>query len=203
ATMSELSEEEIEANPELIITNAKNGAQSISALVNELGNISSVLETELLGSELLRQTDIIKALPGKLFNYLTIEYLRQFHYRTYSSLNLFGIIEINPIRTVSNPHESPYLEKNFHCDRIGELITSPLQLLKTTLKDSDQYFYGKSLQLIQEMGLSIGLIPHYKFPDLSVLKFISNDPLIEDWPEFKTLEILRIPLIPRDFDSLG
>jgi hypothetical protein len=204
ATMSELSEEEIEANPQLIITNVKkNGAQSVSALLNDLKNISSVLETELLGSELLHQTDIIKALPGKLFDYLTIEYLRQYHHKTYSALNIFGIIEINAIRTVANPYESPRLEKIFHWERIGELITSPLQLVKITLKDSDQYFYGKSLQLIQEMGLSIGLIPHYKFPDPNVLKFISNDPLVEDWPGFETLEILRIPLIPRDFDGLG
>src|SRR5215469_15274341 len=135
ATMSELSEEEIEADPQLIITNAKNGAQSISALVTDLRNISSVLETELLGSELLHQTDIIEALPGKLFNYLTIEYLRQYHYKTYSALNLFGIIEINAIRTVANPHQSRCLERTFHWDRIGELITSPVELLKTTLKD--------------------------------------------------------------------
>jgi hypothetical protein len=203
ASMAELSEEEIEANPQLIITNAKNGAQAISALANDLRNISAVLETELLGSELLQQTDIIEALPGKLFDYLTIEYLRQYHYKTYSALNLFGIIEINAIRTVANPCQSQCLERIFHWDRIGELITSPVQLLKTTLKDEDQYFYKKSLQLIQEMGLSIGLIPHYKFPVPDVLRFISNDPLIEDWPGFSTLEILRFPLIPGDFDSLG
>src|SRR5215813_10777159 len=203
ATMSEISEEEIESNPEIIITSVKNGAQSITALVNDLRNISSVLETELLGSELLSQTDIIEALPGKLFDYLTIEYLKQHHYKTYSALNLFGVIEINAIRTVPNTFVSPCLERIFHWDRIGDLITSPLQLLKTTLKNDDQYFYGKSLQLIQEMGLSIGLLPHYKFPDPDVLKFISNDPHIQDWPGFSTLEILRFPLIPRDFDSLG
>ena len=42
------------------------------------------------------------------------------------------------------------------------------------------------MQVIQEVGLSIGLMPHYKFPDPDVLKFINNDPLIDTWPGFQT-----------------
>jgi hypothetical protein len=200
--MSELSDEQIENSPELIITNAKNAVEALQGLFNNLKNISALLETELVGSELLEQTDILESLPRKLFDFLTIEYLREYFYKTYSALNLLGVIEINAINTVSNPFESPRLQQVFHWNRIGDLISSPLMLLKNTIKDNNQYFYKKSLRLIQEWGLSLGLFPHYRSPNTEILKFISNDPLIEEWHQFDTFEILRFPLLPNNLDTL-
>lgn len=201
--MANISDTQIEANPELIVLHAKNGVQSVNALVNDLLNIADVLQTELSGSELLEQTDILQTLPRKIFDYLTIEYLKENHYKTYSALNLFGVIEIRAIRTTANPFESPRLQRTFHWDRIGELFRSPLTLLKDTIKDNDQYFYSEALELIQDVGFSLGLFPHYKDTNTDVLKFICHDPLIEEWPGFSTLEILRFPLLPGDLDTLG
>ena len=136
--MSELTDEQIENNPELIITNAKNAVEALQGLFNNLRNISALVEAELTGSELLEQTDILQTLPRKLFDYLTIEYLREYFYKTYSALSLLGVIEINAISTVSNPFESPRVQQIFDWDRIGVLIRSPLTLLKNTIKDNDQ-----------------------------------------------------------------
>src|SRR5215204_3372539 len=42
--MSELTDEQIESNPELIITNAKNAVEALQGLLNNLRNISALLE---------------------------------------------------------------------------------------------------------------------------------------------------------------
>ena len=83
--MSELTDEQIENNPELIITNAKNAVEALQALFNNLKNVSALLEAELAGSELLEQTDILETLPRKLFDYLTIEYLREYFWLSRNS----------------------------------------------------------------------------------------------------------------------
>jgi hypothetical protein len=157
----------------------------------------------LNGSDLLAQTDILERLPLKLYDYLTIRYLKEHHNRVYSALKLFGVIEVKEIRQVSNPFYFPRLERTLHWDKLAGLLTSPIELLKTSLKDNNGYFYEKTMQVIQEVGLSIGLMPHYKFPDPDVLKFINNDPLIDTWPGFDTLEILRFPLVPKKVNGLG
>lgn len=202
-TISQISEEEIESNPGLLISTTKNGVAAISLLINDVQNISSFVQSELNGSQLLAQTDILEKLPGKLYDLLTIEYLKQYHQRIYSFLKLFGIIEINEILEVPNTFYFRHLERIFHWERLVSLLTSPIDLLKTALKDGDKYLYGKTLQAIQEVGLSMSLTPHYKDPNVDVLKFINNNPSIQNWPGFPDLEILRFPLIPGDMDSLG
>jgi hypothetical protein len=201
--MAELSEEDIEANPQLLLDTIRNGAENISGLISDIQNLPSIIQSELNGSDLLAQTDILESLPLKLYNFLTIRYLKEHHNSIYSALKLFGIIEVKEIREVSNPFYYRHLERTFHWDKLAELITSPIELLKTALKDNNGYFYEKTMQVLQEVGLSIGVIPHYRDPELDVLKFINNDPLIDTWQGFKDLEILRFPLIPKKVDSLG
>jgi hypothetical protein len=201
--MAELSEEDIEANPQLLLATISNGVESISALISDIQNLHSIVQSELNGSDLLAQTDILEKLPLRLYDFLTIRYLKEHHNRVYSALKLFGIIEVKEIREVSNPFHFPHLERSFHWDKAAELLTSPMELLKTSLKDNNGYFYEKTMLVLQEVGLSIGVVPHYRYPEPDVLKFINNDPLIDTWPGFKELEILRFPLIPRKVDSLG
>jgi len=201
--MEELSEEEIEANPQLLLDTIRNGVDSISGLISDIQNLPSLLQSELNGSDLLAQTDVLERLPLKLYDFLTIRYLKEYHNSVYSALKLFGVIEVKEIREASNPFFFPRLERTFHWDKTAELLTSPTELLKTSLKDNNGYFYEKTMQVLQEVGLSIGVIPHYRDPEPDVLKFINNDPLIDTWPGFKDLEILRFPLIPRNVDSLG
>jgi hypothetical protein len=202
-SMVELSEEDIEADPQLLMDSIKNGLESISGLLNDIQNLSTIVQSELNGTDLLAQTDIVERLPLKLYDYLTIRYLKEHHNTIYSALKLFGIIEIKEIREASNPFEFPRLERTFHWDKLSELLTSPMRLLKASLKDNSGYFYEKTMLVIQEAGQSFGLMPHYKFPDPDVLKFINNDFLIDTWPGFDTLEILRFPLVPNRGDGLG
>ncbi len=201
--MSGITEDEIEANPELIIIQAKNAVQAVTALGNDIKDIAAVLESELGGSELLEQTDILEKLPRRLFDYLTIRYLKEHHEKTFTTLSLFGVIEEKATSTVANPFESRRLLRAFHWELIGDLVKSPLDLLKKTIKDNDRYFYREAMQLVQDFGFSLGLIPHYKAPDTDVLKFICNDPQVEEWSGYSTLDILRFPLLPDDLDSLG
>jgi hypothetical protein len=201
--MAELSEEDIEANPQWLLATISNGVESISGLISDIQNLHSIVQSELNGSDLLAQTDILEKLPLRLYDFLTIRYLKEHHNRVYSALKLFGIIEVKEIREVSNPFHFPHLERSFHWDKAAELLTSPMELLKTSLKDNNGYFYEKTMLVLQEVGLSIGVVPHYRYPEPDVLKFINNDPLIDTWPGFKELEILRFPLIPRKVDSLG
>lgn len=201
--MAELSEEDIEANPQLLLDAIRNGVESISGLISDIQNLPSIIQSELNGSDLLAQTDILESLPLKLFDFLTIRYLKEHQNRIYSALKLLGIIEVKEIRNVSNPFHFPHLEWTFHWDKTAELLTSPMELLKTSLKDNNGYFYEKTMQVLQEVGLSIGVVPHYRDPEPDVLKFINNDPLIDTWLGFKDLEILRFPLIPRKVNSLG
>ncbi|HTE29599.1 MAG TPA: DUF6603 domain-containing protein [Chryseolinea sp.] len=201
--MATLTEEDIEADPQLLVDTLKNGVESISGLIEDIKNISTIIQSELNGSDLLAQTDILESLPLKLYDLLTIRFLKEHHNRIYSALTLFGIIDVKEIHQVSNGFYYPHLERTFHWDKLVELITSPIALLKTALKDNDGYFYEKILQALQEVGFSIGVVPHYKDPDANVLKFVNNDPLIDNWPGFKDLEILRFPIIPQQVDSLG
>ena len=201
--MAELSEEDIEANPQLLLETIRNGVEGISGLISDIQNLPSIVQSELSGSELLAQTDVLEKLPLKLYDFLTISFLKEHHNSVYSALKLFGVIEVKEIREVPNPFFFPRLERTFHWDKTAELLTSPMDLLKTSLKDDNGYFYEKTMQVLQELGLSIGLLPHYRDPEPDVLKFINNDPLIDTWSGFKGLEILRFPLIPQDVDSLG
>jgi hypothetical protein len=201
--MADLSEEDIEANPQLLVDTIRNGVESISGLITDIQNLPTIVQSELNGSDLLTQTDILEQLPLKLYDYLTIRFLKEYHSRIYSALKLFGIIQIKEIQEASNPFYFPHLERTFHWDNVAELLTSPMQLLKTSLKDNSGYFYEKTMLVIQDVGLSLGLMPHYKFPDPDVLKFINNDPLIDTWPGFDMLEILRFPLVPKKVDGLG
>ncbi|HEX5168663.1 MAG TPA: DUF6603 domain-containing protein, partial [Cyclobacteriaceae bacterium] len=195
-TMRDLSEDDLE-DPEVLINTIKEGVESVTALIDELKNISSVLESELAGSELLAQTDILEKLPKKLYDLLSIVYIKKYHNKAYTVLKLFGVIEITEIDTVSNPFHSPHIERIFHWEKMGSFITSPLDLLKDSIRNNDEYFYNKLLQLVQEVGLSVGVYPHYEGADIDILKFINNnDPNIENWEGLPALEILRFPLVP-------
>jgi len=198
-----LTEGDIDADPELIVKTIEDLIEGIIKLMEDLKELPTVFESELSGSGLLAQTNILTEFLRKLVDYLIINYLRENNYRSYSFLRLFSIIEVNEILEVSNEYNNPHLEKIFHWERIGDIFSDPLGLLKTTLKNQDEYFYYQTLYALQAFGNSLGLIPHYRDPDLDVLKFINNNPTIEDWTGFDDLEILRFPLIPNDFDSVG
>ena len=51
--MAELSEEDIEANPQLLLDTIRNGVESISGLISDIQNLPSIVQSELNGSELL------------------------------------------------------------------------------------------------------------------------------------------------------
>ena len=201
--IEEITEGDIESDPELIINTIKDLTEGITTLIGDLKNISSVLQSELSGSDLLDQTNILAEFTRKLIDFLIIKYLEENHYRSYSLLRLFSIIEVNDIEEVTNEFNFPHLERIFHWERIENLFTSPLGLLKTTLKNQDKYFYYQTIYALQELGNSLGVIPHYRDPNLDILKFVNNNPDIETWTGYEELEILRFPLIPNDFDSLG
>ena len=187
-----------------MINSLKEGVERVSALIDELKNISSVVESELSGSELLTQTDILEKLPKKLYDFLSVIYLKKYHNKAYTFLKLFGVIEINEIDSVSSPFHSTHLERIFYWEKLGSFVTSPLDLLKGSIRNNDEYFYNKILQLVQEVGLSVGVYPHYDGPDLDILKFINNnDPNIQNWEGLPALEILRFPLVPSLNNSLS
>ena len=121
-TISQITEEEIEANPELVITNIRNGIEVISHLMDDLKNISAFLESELSGSDLLTQTDILETFPRKLMDLLTVEFFKEHYNRTYSIFKLFGIIEVNAITKPPIPLNFPHIERIVHWDRVRKIV---------------------------------------------------------------------------------
>jgi hypothetical protein len=198
-----ITEGDIDEDPELIVNTIKDLIEGILPLIDDLIDIPSFFQSELSGAGLLDQTNILTEFTRKLIDFLIIKHLKENHYKPYSLLRLFSIIEVNEIQEVSNEFNFPHLERIFHWERIGNIFTDPVGLLKTTLKDQDKYFYYQTMYALQELGNSLGLIPHYRDPELDVLRFINNNPSIENWTGFEELEILRFPLIPDDLDSLG
>jgi len=202
-SLSQISDDQIEANPELLITTVKNAIQTISTLISDLQNISTFLQSDQAFATLIAQTDILEKLPLKLFDLLVTKYLKQFSKKTYSVLRLFGIIEINEIPEPPNLSYSPHVERIFHWENISALLSSPLDLLEANIKSNGNYIFDKTLNVFQEVAHSIGLIAYYKAPVADVLKFINNNPTIDTWPGFAALEILRFPLIPGDLFGFG
>ncbi len=190
-------------NSELIARIVKDLVASLASIFDNLKEISSIFQSELAGSPLLTDTDLLAELPSRLVNLLVVRFLEDNYYTTYSILKIFGIIEVVEVNELGNPLLFSHIEYSFHWEKIGDLFTKPKDLILSTLKSQNQYLYDKTLYALHEIGSSVGLIPHYRDPGIDTLKFINNNSNIENWSGFSDLEILRFPFIPGKVDAVG
>jgi hypothetical protein len=125
-------------------------------LVQSLPSIAQGLQAaagSLQGVDQAALDKFAKELPERLLDYVIIAYLESFHPVASETLELLGIIERASLPGVAGDQtQPPFTRRALALDRLGKLLTSPLELAQTIYGWGDQTFTGAEL-LLRLQGL--------------------------------------------------
>ncbi len=141
--------------------------QEGTQLIQQISNVVSALEQ--IGTQL---GNIAGSLPGmnpgevgtfaqklsaNLASYLLISYLQNLQPGVGGVANLLGILDYVPSSGVAHdPVHPPYVRRQLQLSRLGDLLTSPVTLLRTLYGWGDPGFDGTSL--IPRLNTSLSLL---------------------------------------------
>lgn len=174
---------------------------SIKKLFTSLVNFSNDIQSNFAGSDFLSQTNILSEISQKLINYLFIKYLQKNNNAVYNALLFLGIIEEEEIDQPEDGYNVSYVKATINWSKVGDLLTDPIDSIKSNFLDSNQIKFEKLLYILNELGNSLGLRTDLTDPEIDVLdEFNTNDLTLLD--DFDEIDVLSFPLFESDTTAL-
>lgn len=146
-----------------IISTGVQVAQQVAALLDAFSTIGSQIGSlgAVQGIDPADLSAFAAALPKRLFETVFVDYLEGFRPLPFTILELFGLVEKTRVNEgSSDPSRPEFVRKELRLDRIGQLLESPEQLLRSLYGWGDPTFNADLLvrrmgELLKALGVTV------------------------------------------------
>jgi hypothetical protein len=173
------------------------------AALKGLNDFANKIQANFAGTQFLAVTDILATIPGKLVDYLVVKFLEDYHPVVFASLLVAGVVDLEDVDDAPTPFNVPYRKRTISWDGIGALFTDPIKAAKDNVEGGDELLYDRLLYLIQQLGLSLGLMPIHGAPSVTPLQAMNRGADLSAIEAEDELSSLYFPVISDPTLGLG
>jgi len=174
-----------------------------AGIIDAINNIGPSI-TNNFSSDFISQTGIVDRFPGQLIDYLIIQMLEKNFPVLHAVLSTLGIIDQTYIEEAPTIFNTPYLERKFHWNRIGNAISNTTDHLKTTYgwNTGDVEFF-KLIKNLHRLGNALNLDTEITNPHPEILSALNEGGDLVTESNSHNLDILKFPFLPFDPNIVG